>query len=151
MEGFGAGPCSSCQDVPGAVGSAMAVGTGNAGQLGEHIQQCTQVSGARGAGRALWCPPWAWGVQLDATGPDVTTSIRGKQSYILFPQRDVNLAGGMEQTQWESCCPGLCLLPQLVGAVPTIFPRCQGLLDFHGTRHMAWSVLRQDVASPWPP
>lgn len=28
----------------------------------------------------------------------------------------------MEQTQWESCCPGLCLVPQLVGAGGKLYP-----------------------------
>lgn len=28
----------------------------------------------------------------------------------------------MEHTQWESCCPGLCLVPQLIGAGGKLYP-----------------------------
>lgn len=93
MEGFQSG---AVQQLSGSAWrSGISHGSGNvecraAGSLHAGISTSssavpsTQVSGP-GVLAGL-CSPWACGVQLDATGLDITNSIRGKWSYILFPQ-----------------------------------------------------------------
>lgn len=84
----------------------------------------TQVSGARGAGR---CSPWACGVQLDVTG--LTSPIRGKWSQYTLSSVRCKLGRRNGTNQGESCCPGLCQVPQLVGAGGKLY-----LLHSHSAR-----------------